>query len=150
MSRSVLLSFLQSQKLLTISSYDTEPWICNVYYGIDDAMNFYFVSSTDTMHSSQILKDPRVAFSTVWYNSENYADRKSVQGKGICKIAEGGNIVTGIRLHNANFPAFKGRLTVDYITSDENNSKIWVIKPSYMKFWNDELYGDDESEEFIL
>lgn len=29
-------------------------------------------------------------------------------------------------------------------------SKIWVIKPKFMKYWDDEVYGDDESEEFSL
>jgi len=144
-----LLSFLKNQKVLVLATQGETPWATNVYYGIANDFRFYFVSSIETEHSKHILQSPKVAFSVVWFNEQNHYDRKGVQGRGLCRIAETEEeISTGIHLHNERFPEFKQNLTVGYIKSEENDSKVWVIEPTHIKFWNDELYGEEETEEF--
>ncbi|OGH64519.1 MAG: hypothetical protein A2821_04695 [Candidatus Magasanikbacteria bacterium RIFCSPHIGHO2_01_FULL_41_23] len=146
-----LLAFLESQRLLVIASADNEPWIANVFYGIDANFKLYFISNQETKHSQQILESPMIAFSVAWYNPSNHKDRKAVQGKGLCRIAKNNEeIETGIRLHNTNFPEFADRITVEWAKNASNLSKVWVVEPTYMKFWNDGLYGDDETKEFIF
>ena len=51
-------------------------------------------------------------------------------------------------MHNLNFPEFSEKITVDWVKSDKNKSRVWIIEPDYMKYWNDELYGDEETEDF--
>ena len=148
-SRKKLLDFLKSQKYLVVGTQGNEPWIVNVFHGTDDDFNSYFVSSEETEHSKHIIENPKVTFSTVWFSPDNHLDRKGVQGRGVCCIAKNDKeIEEGIRLHNTNFPEFKERLTADYIRSEDNKSRVWVIKPSFIRFWNDELFGQDGSEEF--
>lgn len=148
-SREALLDFLKSQKYLVVGTQGDTPWIVNVFHGTDDEFNIYFVSGEETEHSRHILKHPEISFSTVWFDPQNHLDRKGVQGRGVCHIAkDDADIETGIQLHNANFPEFKERLTPDYIRSESNKSRVWIIKPLFIKFWNDELFGQDESEEF--
>lgn len=128
-----------------------DVWVANVYFGADESGTLYFISPEDTKHSQMIPKNPQVAFSIAWYNPKNHADRKAVQGLGTCRPAENENeIATGVRLHNQNFPEFKKRITMDWIYSNEYGSKVWILKPTYIKYWDDEVYGKEESEEFIL
>jgi len=69
----------------------------------------------------------------------------------VCKIAEKEeDIRRGVYLHNENFPEFKQILTPEYLLSSENDTKVWILEPRYIKFWNDELYGEEEWEEFQL
>lgn len=144
-----LLAFLRSQRLMVLASQGEEVWISNVYYGVTEDFTFYFISSKVTKHSEQILKNPKVAFSIVWFDPQNHKDRKAVQGSGVCRLASSEEgVETGVRLHNELFPEFKERITVDWITSESNESQVWILKPSYMKFWNDQLYGEQETEEF--
>lgn len=152
MNKSELLKFLQSQRALAIAtSHNDELWIANVFMGVDNQFNIYFISPEDTKHSQYILSNPTVAFSTVWFNEANHKDRKGIQGKGLCNIAlTEEDIARGVKLHNQNYPEFKERITVDWIKNNEYKSRVWVIKPTLIKFWNDELYGDEESEEFIF
>ena len=148
-NRAKLLDFLKSQRFLVIGTQGDDPWIVNVFHGTDDNFNIYFVSEEETEHSRHILQNPTVTFSTVWFNPNNHVDRKGVQGRGICRIANSDmEIEEGIKLHNTNFPEFKETLTADYIRSEENKSRVWIIKPSLIKHWDDELYGVDGSEEF--
>ena len=146
-----LFVFLESQKLITLSPKSSEPWIANAFYGVTLDCTFYFVSSTETKHSQQILQDGTVAFNIAWYNPNNHTDRKAVQGVGTCMIASTQEeIELGVSLHNSRFPEFAKRITKEWIEDDANSGKIWILKPSFIKFWNDELYKDDENKEFTF
>jgi uncharacterized protein YhbP (UPF0306 family) len=143
--------FLQSQKLLTLATSAEDPWVSTMYYGADDLGALYFISSTKAEHSEHIIQNPSVAFSVAWFNPANHADRKAVQGRGMCTIANiDEQIATGVRLHNANFPEFSNRITVEYVKDTTNPAAVWLIEPVYIKFWNDELYGLNGTKEFDL
>jgi uncharacterized protein YhbP (UPF0306 family) len=147
-----LLNWLKTQRLIVIASQDGgELWITNVYFGVDDEFKLYFISPESTKHSQQILNNPNIAFSVTWYDPANHKNRKAVQGQGVCRIATNdAEIAMGVQLHNQNFPEFTSRITVDWVNTNEYKSHVWVIEPSYIKHWNDEVYGDDESEEFNM
>lgn len=145
-----LISFLQSQRVLAIATQaDGELWIANVFMGADNDGRIYFVSNEETKHSTHILENPNVAFSTVWFKEGDHLDRRGVQGVGTCRIATLDKEITeGVRLHNENYPEFVEQITVDWIKRDENKSHVWVIKPTFIKYWDDKLYGQDGTEEF--
>lgn len=145
-----LIDLLKSQKLLVIASGAGEDiWISNVYYGVDGDLNLYFISPEGAKHSQHFLQNPEVAFSVAWFDPSNHKDRKAVQGRGVIKVAENDeDIAKGVALHNQNFPEFAERITASWIKVNEWNSKVWVLKPKYIKFWDDELYGEKETEEF--
>ena len=146
-----LFEFLKNQRLMAIASCEGGIWVANIYYGIDDDSRIYFISPTDTRHSQQIMKSPDVAFSVAWYDEESPGNRKAVQGLGVCTVAEKEeDIRKGVYLHNENFPEFMQTLTPEYLLSSKNDTKVWILKPRYIKFWNDELYGEEEWEEFQL
>jgi len=145
-----LLNFLKSQKLLVIGcKSEGDLWVANVYYGADDRGCLYFISSVTTRHSRLILNNPKVAFSIAWFDPGSYKNRKAVQGSGFCRPAESEKeIEVGVGLHNKNFPEFSERITVEWIGDNERGSTVWVLKPQYIKHWDDELYGEDGTKEF--
>ena len=138
--------------MMTIASRDEKDiWVANVYIGIDEKATIYFISPKNTKHSKMILKNPNIAVSVAWFDSKNHKNRKAVQGLGVCRPAENpAEIATGIKLLYKNFPDLRDILTVKWITTNIWGSKIWVLKPTYMKYWDDEIYGDNESEEFTI
>lgn len=147
-----LLEFLKSQKMMTVASSNLDDlWITNVFYSVDDDLSVYFISPGDAKHSKQIKKNSKIAFSVSWFDPKNTANRKAVQGTGICvQAGTPEKIARGIYLHNKNFPEFKKRITPTWINSESHDNSVWVIKPNYMKYWDDEKYLEKESEEFIL
>ncbi len=146
------LTFIKGQKLVIIASHDDAgSWVANVYYGVDDQGTLYFISREGARHSQMFLKDPRTAFSIAWFDPSNHKNRKAIQGVGTCRLAKDEEeIAIGVQLHNINFPEFKERITIDWVHSNEWGSKVWVLTPTYLKYWDDELYGEDESREFFL
>ena len=147
-----VLKFAKSQKLMAIaSSAAKDVWIASVYIGVDDNLNIYFISPKTTKHSQMILDNPNVAFSIAWFDLTNHGNRKAIQGLGICHLAEDEKEISkGVKLHNQNFPEFKEKITVDWIYNNEWESKVWILKPTYIKYWDDEIYGDKETKEFDL
>lgn len=144
--------FLMNQPLYTIATcQDNTPWVANVYGGFDKETNIlYFVSSTEAIHSMHIIDQPIIACNTAWFNTDIHTDRKAVQMVGTCTMAtDTKDIQTGIALHSALFPEFAERLTVTYIQNVDNPSAVWKFSPEYIKFWNDELYGE-KAKEFTL
>lgn len=148
-NKNKLLDFLKSQRAMVVASKGEDIWVTNIFYGVGDDLKIYFISGEDTKHSAQIEKDPNVAFSVVWFNGKNHKDRKGVQGQGICRLAESDEEITkGVQIHNKLYPVFAERIVVAWIKSKLNKSQVYVIEPSYIKYWDDELYGDEEDEEF--
>ncbi len=137
---------------MVIASHDERNvWVANVYFGIDEKATAYFISPKNTKHSKMILKNPKIAFSVAWFDQNNHRNRKAVQGTGISRPARNlKEIATGIKLLYKKFPDLRDILTVKWIMTNAWGSKIWVIKPNYIKYWDDELYGDKETEEFTL
>ena len=87
-NRAKLLDFLKSQRFLVIGTQGDDLWIVNVFHSTDNDFNIYFVSDEEEKHSLDILQNPDVVFSTVWFNQNDYTDRKGVQGKGVCRVVE--------------------------------------------------------------
>ena len=144
-----LLEFIKNQKLITIASHNKDDiWVANVYFDSDEKGKIYFITSEDTKHAKMITENPKVAFSIAWFDSENAKNRKGVQGLGICKIGNLKETAIGISLLYKKFPDLHDILTIDWITKNVWKTRVWVIEPSFIKYFDDEIYGDDESEEF--
>ena len=144
-----LTHFLQQQKLLQIAPAGGSPWIANVYMGCESPRKLFFIGSTETMYGQLLEENGELAFATAWHDEDNHKNRKGVQGVGRAVVAaDEHEIALGVKLHNQNYPEFADRISKDYINDPTNHSKVWVISPTYIKFWNDELYGDDEAAEF--
>jgi uncharacterized protein YhbP (UPF0306 family) len=143
-----LKEFLQSQRILSISKVDDggTPYATPLFVGLSDDLKLYFVSPKDAEHSQHLLQNSTVAFSMAWHLQGDFSNRKGVQGKGTCQLAESEEIEIGVSLHNKNYPQFAERITPDYIR--EGNSAIWVIEPKWIKYWDDELYGNGGTKEF--
>ncbi|MBI2633461.1 MAG: pyridoxamine 5'-phosphate oxidase family protein [Parcubacteria group bacterium] len=147
-----LFKFIKNQELMVIASRDEKDiWVANVYFSVDEKLTIYFISPKDTKHSQMILKNPDITFSIAWFDPSNHKNRKAVQGLGVCRSAK--NLVattTGIKLLYKKFPDLRDTLTVKWIMKNVWGAKVWVLEPTYIKYWDDELYGDNETEEFTF
>lgn len=146
-----LLAFLQSQKVLILASQGEETWVTNVFYVIDPQFTVYFVSDAETKHSRHIQENPHVAYSVVTYDEDDLTNRKAIQGLGTCAIVEDlDELQRAIALHNKEYPDVKEYVTKDFITSSENTSHVWKVTPTFMKYWDDEVLGEDQVKEFVF
>ena len=146
-------AFLESQKLLVLSTVDEQgnPWTCNVYYSVDNKLNIFFVSPVSTKHIQHIKHNQRVSFSVPWFNPDDLTDRKAIQGAGVCEqVTSPKTIISLIKNHSKYYPLWKEVLTYENIKSSTIESRPFIIKPDYLKYWDDKLYGSEGTKEFKL
>jgi uncharacterized protein YhbP (UPF0306 family) len=144
-------AFLVSQQIVALATQDAHaPWVANLYYASDDSGKFYVVSPESSRHCQHVLKNPQVAFAVAWANPSNPEDRKGIQGTGAARLAASDEVAYGLALYGKKFPALAGEMTPEWIRTNKYGSRLWVVTPTYLKYWDDALYGDEESKEFHL
>jgi len=152
-NKQTLLKFLQDQRLITLASVDEQnkPWVSNAYYSVDKNMNFFFVSPLDTAHSRNLKANSDIAFSIAWFDENDLSNRVAIQGTGICElVTKPSEVVSLLKNHYKYFPSWKDSVNYENIAKKLIESRPYVIRSKYIKFWNDELYGEEGVEEFTF
>lgn len=142
--KKILLDFLKDHHVMSLSTIDSEgyPWTCTVYYAVDDDFNFYFLSEPSTQHCENIKKNHKVSLS-IADTDQKLRDMKvgiSLQGKA--------EQVKGImNFAKAAYHWSKANVEIEDIFYPHNlifravKAKPYVIRPSLIKFLNEDQYG---------
>ena len=81
---------------------------------------------------------------------KNLENRKAIQGKGTSELLEvTDEIAPLLERHQEKYPEWE-HYTVKNMKNDVTEFRLYKITPQYMKFWNDELYGEGKTKEFEL
>ena len=62
--KQIILDYLSDPQhiLMTLATVNGDkPWVCSVYYVVDDDLNLYFISPPDAEHSTHIKENQNVA-----------------------------------------------------------------------------------------
>ena len=150
--KSDITGFLKSNGVMTLAVSDkNQPWVCTVYYGIDKNLNMYLVTDSASLHGKILSKNQKVAFNVFDSHQKITNPKKGVQGKGICtKVTGIVEVTKGLYLwHKAN-PGIEKNITVADILKKLSDTKLYKITPTYLKFFNKELYRNYEYGEILL
>lgn len=144
-----LFDYLKSQKLMSLATFGTEISNCLVYYAVDDDFVFYFISEPESEHCKNIEANNKAACA-IADSSQKVKDKKiGVQIKGevsdVTGLAQFDSI---IMLWNATNPGIESVISMENFRNKIINSKMYKIKPSEIKFFNEELYGEEGFEVF--
>lgn len=147
----LLIKFLNEQKLLTIATIDNNnlPWISTVYFGNDEHPNFYIITDPSSKHGQHFIKSPIIAFSCAWHDSKDLNHRKGIQAKGNIEL-----LMSDAELDSFQKYYFNDKMNIfdtDYLEEVKSNStpfRFWKIKPSFIKYWSDEDFGEEGVAEF--
>lgn len=147
--REQLLKYLQSQRLISLATWDERPRVCVVYYVIDHNFNFYFVSKPDTQHCRDISKNPIVACA-VYSSDQNVTDKKTgAQIEGVADMVSGAEAMErALQLWNVANPGFENVINLPNILKSVIQSRVYKVVSKKIKFFNEELYGTEGSEIF--
>src|SRR6056297_2261567 len=146
-----LTAFLKAQSIMQIAPQSETPWIANLLMVAESPRALYFVGSERTHYGQQLRATGTVAFATAWHASDNHTDRKGVQGVGVAHTAtDYDEIAYVVSLHNAAYPEFREQITPDWVSTNTIGIHLWRIEPTFIKFWNDALYGRDGCTTFTF
>lgn len=141
---SEIIQFIKHNGILTLAVCNTEPWVCTLYYGSDENLNLYLVTNPNSTHGKILELNSKIAFN-IFDSHTKITDLKlGVQGKGTCtRVSELKELSKGLVLwHKAN-PGIESKITLTDLKKLKD-TKIYKIIPTYLKFFNKDLYGKEE------
>jgi uncharacterized protein YhbP (UPF0306 family) len=146
LTKKLVLKFLPENRLMTLATYGSYPWIASVYYGFDKDLKLYFISDVTTRYGRQILKNKKVAVAIADSTQKPDSDKKGYQMFGFAalirtrketeKAIELWKKNVGIKTEKPDFISVKGRM--------------WKITPKKIKYFNQALFKVDDGHEPIL
>ncbi|PJA14476.1 hypothetical protein CO112_00280 [Candidatus Dojkabacteria bacterium CG_4_9_14_3_um_filter_150_Dojkabacteria_WS6_41_13] len=146
-----LLEFLRGQKVISVATTNSDgtSWIFNAFYSVTKKGELFFISDPKARHSNNIADNPKVSFSVYWIDEKDMWNRKAIQGEGECHIVSNPIAIGALVVnHFKFFPTWKKWMTKKDMVQKLLETRSYLITPTFMKFWNDELYGEDGTKEF--
>jgi len=146
-----LLEYLKEHKFMSVATHDEHLWAAWVYYVIDDEFNLYFVSAPDTDHCKNIIKNGEIACA-IADSHQNVTDKKiGAQMYGTSyRLKDITQIKWMLKLWNKINPGFEKIVNLKNMQNKVINSRVFKVIPKKIKWFNEELYGNKEFEEFLL
>ena len=145
-----LLRYLKSHDLMVIATQGDRPTAAAVYYGIDDDFNFYIIPPPATEHGKNILNNHKIACAIV----DTHQPQFNTQYKIGVQVHGTAQQITEVKeMEKALQIWSKGRKDMvntfmEHITRNSWTSRPFIIKPSEIKWFNEELYGEEGIEVF--
>ena len=149
--KTVLKDFLHSHRLMSIATSGEHIWIATVYYVVDDDLNLYFISPPDAEHSEHLRQNDEVACA-IADSSQKTSDQKvGLQLYGSAAEEIGLDRVKWmLSMYNKLHMGTKDKLNFRNFKSKVMTSKVYKVTPKKIKFFNQELYGEEEERTFLM
>ncbi len=139
-----IYEYLMKNNIMTLATAGNDPWVCAVYYGMDEDLNLYILTGTDTKHAMHLKNNHKVAFSIFDSHIKITDPKYGIQGKGVCKLAHSMSEITkGASLWHKFNPGSEKKYSIRSLIEAAAGSRIYKITPTYIKFFNKDKYGDE-------
>ena len=130
-----LFKYLSKEILISLDTSDKKGnlWSASVYFASDKDLNFYFMSSSSTVHCRNIKNNPNVSFTIADSNQRPQDDKFGVQVAGTCKhIYNLPEIIKILKIWNIKFV----KKPVPPLKSMKLDSPFYRITPQKMKIYD--------------
>lgn len=144
-----LFNYLKTQRLMSLASFGERLANCSVYYAVDEDFNFYFISEPDSEHCKNIEIHNQVACA-IADSHQPVRDKKiGAQIKGVVSNIHGvDKLEAMIDLWNSTNPGMESIISINNFRNKILKSHAYKIEPTEIKFFNEELYGEEGLELF--
>ena len=144
--KDLCLEYFSSCKLMQLATVnENNPWICNVYFVIDESLNIYWTSSKIRQHSKDILANPNVAVSVV----KDPDNKQALQITGNATIVSLDDASRVDKLYSDKFGENPGRLT-EVMANNPDGRAYWQIIPTSIFFWDEVNFPQAPKQELKL
>lgn len=148
-NKETLLAYLKSQNLMALATYGDAMANCFVYFAVDGDFSFYFISEPDSEHCKNIEKNNSVACAIAESHQAVSSKKIGAQIKGVVEDVNGLDQFDAIiNLWNSTNPGMESIISISNFRNKILNSHAYKIKPTSIKFFNEEIYGEEGFEVF--
>lgn len=137
----VLRAHLTEGKLMQLATVSPQgiPWLCHVWYAVDEDLDLIFTSKATRRHSGEIRASGRVAGGIVGIPLEGLGQKvQGVTFEGEATETSGQSLRRAYSTYATRWPQFAHMVALADIEAEVGESRLYRIRPStYVVF--DEL-----------
>lgn len=132
---------------MALATYGDHPWTCWVFYVVDKDFNLYFVSSPDTQHAKDILKNSNVGCAITDTMQDPLGELKGVQIWGtVSQVTLKEKLQIFFEMWKSTINQNESKLTYKNYADKVIGSQVYKVAPKKIKWFNKEL----DDNEFVL
>jgi uncharacterized pyridoxamine 5'-phosphate oxidase family protein len=121
---------------------DGKPWICTVYFTVDEDLNIYWTSAKKRQHSQEIMDDPNVAIAIVRDDKKKQA--LQITGKACLVLLDDVERVN--KLYGDKFGDKPERLA-EVLENTPEGRAYWMCKPDEIAIWDEVNFTPPDAKE---
>jgi uncharacterized protein YhbP (UPF0306 family) len=130
------LEYFHGCKLMQLATIsEGNPWICSVYFAIDDDMNIYWTSAKNRQHSREIMSNPKVAVTVV----KDPEHKQALQITGVASIVPPEDITRVNKLYGDKLGHKPERL-----------EEVMANNPEGRAYWNEVNFPNSPKQQLPL
>lgn len=136
--KDILKEFLTVNKVMQLATVgENGPWICTLYFVIDDQNNIYWTSARNRQHSREIMINSKVAATVV----HDPVRKRAVQITGEASEVPLRDAERVNKLYGDKFGDKPSRLQ-EVLANDPEGRAYWVLKPQTISLWDEVIFPD--------
>lgn len=149
MLKKFIVDYLQEAKMMQLAtSFDNQPWVCNVWFAADEDLNIYWFSSTTRRHSYEVEKNSKVAAAIVLsFTPKDPARGLQLQGTAR-KLTDQKDIDKAISVYADRI--FSKEKIAEFMANSEKPHAFYRIKPTQFVLFDTFNFPDNSRQEFNL
>jgi uncharacterized protein YhbP (UPF0306 family) len=144
--KELISDYLASQKLMAVATFADTPWIANVYFVHDKDLCIYFLSKNWREHSKAIEMNNNVSVAIADSHQPIHLPQKGIQLSGkVEKVNLINKVEWMFNMWNKHISNTGGEILDNpkkFI--DAGTSSIFKITPTKIKFFNTELWPNEQ------
>lgn len=142
--RSLIKNYILNSKIMQVATVDdNQPWICSVYYVIDDELNLYWLSLPSRRHSKEIDKNSKVAIAIAVKTEQPVI---GIQAEGFAeKVSNPASIAEVMKKYTDKYSAGKDFYT-NFIAG-KNKHVLYKFKPTLFVLFDELNFTEPNSRQ---
>ena|SRR5690606_3812895 len=132
------LSSIDARTMQLATAINNQPWICTVYFVIDDDLNIYWLSLSSRRHSREIAENNKVA-ATIPIKQDQPVIGVQVEGKAE-EATDKPTIASVMKRYVTKYKV--GDKFYDRLNEGKNQHHVYRLKPSVLVLFDELNFKD--------
>lgn len=129
---------------------NNQPWLCNVWYVIDDDDKIYWISRETRRHSQEIAKNPKVSCTFhKWFDGGLGQKGKSLVIAGNARQMTPSEINRPYALYLERYPKLSDFQSLEASQDGSGDHKFYEVTPTEIVWFDEENFPDNSRQKIL-
>ncbi len=137
--------YLAGHKQFALATNGDHPWIATMFYGSDAELHIYFLTDPETIHAKGLNQNPLVSAVIADSPQDPGSKKKGIQLYGhASEIVDEQEMSKAFDVWCRVLKVTDSKYSVDGVKSGKLKYRIYKLVPKKIKYYNEELWDDNE------